>query len=99
MKAEHISIALKLEQIPNIGNKTARLLKDIGVSSPSDLLDADCYYLYDKICQVTQQTHDPRLLDILLSALHFVEGNAPKHWSEFTPQRKEILEQVRLNRV
>jgi len=94
MKAEHISIAHSLEQIPNIGDKTARLLNDIGVLQPIDLIDKDSYVLYDKICQVTKKTHDPRLLDILLSAAHFVAGNPPRHWSDFTQQRKSILKKI-----
>lgn len=93
MKAEHISFALSLEQLPNIGRKTARLLRDVGINSPAELKEIDCYQLYDKICQVTKQTHDPRLLDILLSAADFIEGNSPKHWSYFSTQRKQYLQQ------
>lgn len=88
MKAEHISIALELEQLPNVGRKTASLLRDIGVTSPSDLAGKNSYLLYDKICQVTRQSQDIRLLDILLSAADFVQGNSPQHWSEFSEQRR-----------
>jgi len=95
MKAEHISIALELEQIPNVGAKTARLLNDIGICKPTDLIGKDSYLLYDKICQITQHTHDPRLLDILLAAANFVAGNPPVHWSEFTEQRKSQLEKIK----
>ena len=83
MKAEHISIALTLVQVPNIDEEIAALLHDAGVTLPAELADADPHWLYDKICQITRKTHDRRLLFVLQAAVDFARGNAPKHWTEF----------------
>lgn len=83
MKAEHISITLTLEQIPNVGATTANLLREAGISTPDELKSVDPSWLYDKICQLTRKTQDKRLLCILYSAADFAQGNAPRHWSEF----------------
>ena len=92
MKAEHISIAHELEQIPNLGSKTANLLRSIGIVKPADLVNEEAYGLYDKICQITRKTHDLRLLDILLSATDFAQGGSPRHWSEYSAQRHRMLQ-------
>lgn len=83
MKAEHISIALTLEQIPNVGASTASLLREAGIVTPGELVGVDPVWLYDKICQLTRRTHDQRLLCILFAATDFAKGNAPQHWSRF----------------
>ena len=65
MKAEHISIASHLEDIPHIGPAVASLLRDAGIREPLDLKDTDAVWLYNKICQITRKTHSPQLLDRL----------------------------------
>lgn len=92
LKAEHISIALALEDVPNIGRSTAKLLRECGVISPADLVGVDAGFLYDKICQITRKTHNITLLDVLLSAVHFAEGHPPRHHRHFRQARLELLE-------
>lgn len=91
MKAEHISIASKLEDIPNVGKVCAGLLRVCGIEKPDQLKDADPLFLYDKICQLTRKTHPVRLLDVLISAVSFANGRAPQHWSEFSHQRDTLM--------
>lgn len=98
MKAEHISIALALEDVPNIGRRTANLLRECGVMNPADLKGADAGFLYDKICQITRKTHSITLLDVLLSGVHFAEGHPPRHYRHFQKTRMELLETRRSNR-
>lgn len=90
MKAEHISIALTLEQIPNVGATTASLLRDAGIATPAELGDIDPTWLYSKICQLTRKTHDRRLLYILYAAVDFAKGNAPRHWSEYRADAEQV---------
>ena len=92
MKAEHISIASRLEDIPNVGPACAGLLRVCGIQKPQELRDADPLFLYDKICQLTRKTHPFRLLDVLLSAVSFANGDAPRHWSSFSSQRKHLID-------
>lgn len=91
MKAEHISIASKLEDIPNVGPVCAGLIRVCGIEKPDELRDADPLYLYDKICQLTRKTHPVKLLDVLMSAVSFANGRAPQHWSEFSQQREILI--------
>ena len=91
MKAEHVSIALRHEDIPHIGDKVACLLRETGIEKPLDLKGMDALWLYNKICKITLQNHGPQLLDRLLAAINFAEGGAPRPLSAFTATRKQLL--------
>lgn len=94
MKAEHISIASKFEDMPNVGPAVASLLRDAGYSNPQELDGEDAKWLYDKICQITRTTHNPQLLDRLLSAIDFAAGNPPKSLGEFAERRAILLNNI-----
>lgn len=83
MKAEHISIALTLSQIPHIDDSLSALLEQIGVASPPDLVAADADWLYDKLCQITRSTQPRNVLFKLRAAVHFANGHSPQHWKHF----------------
>ena len=91
MKAEHISIAQQLEDIPHIGPRVASLLRDVGIQKPAQLGDKDALWLYNKICRVTLHTHNPLLLDRLLAAIDFAAGHAPKPLVHFRKERERLL--------
>lgn len=91
MKAEHISIASKLEDLPNIGPAVASLLRDAGIHDPLELAGQDALWLYNKICQLTRNTHSYQLLDRLLSAIDFAEGGRPRELTHFAHYRKNQL--------
>ena len=50
---------LRLEGIPNIGKSIADDLRQLGIKSPSDLPGRDPYEMYEHLCQITDQHHDP----------------------------------------
>ncbi len=91
MKAEHISIAHKLEDIPHVGLKTATLLREAGVTKPAELSGMDALWLYNKICSITRKNHGLRLLDTLLAATDFAAGSSPKPLYLIKKQREELL--------
>ena len=91
MKAEHVSIALRHEDIPHIGNKVACLLRDVGIEKPIDLKGLDALWLYNKICKITLQNHGLQLFDRLLAAIDFAEGGAPRPLNSFTATREQLL--------
>lgn len=97
MKAEHISIALELEDIPHIGEKAAMLLRDAGFKTPADLKGQDALWIYNKICNITHQTHSLQLLDRLLAATDFADGGAPKPLRVFSIQREAMPLQIEQN--
>lgn len=90
MKAEHISIAQELEDIPHIGEKAAALLRDAGVQKPLDLEGLDALWLYNKICSITHTTHNIQLLDRLLAAVEFASGGSPKPLRTYSTQREAM---------
>ncbi len=90
MKAEHISIALRLEDIPHIGSKVASLLREAGIEEPLELQNQDAVWLYNKICSITRQNHNLQLLDRLLAAIDFASGGAPRPLHVFS-KRRELL--------
>lgn len=91
MKAEHISIAQSLEDIPHVETRTAMLLRDAGVLEPEDLRELDALWLYNKICSITRQNHGVWLLDILLAAIDFANGSSPKQLTVFSKKRETVI--------
>ncbi len=78
-----------LEQLPNIGPSLAANLRLIGVLHPQDLLEQDGYTLYRRLCDATQQRHDPSVHDPFLSATDFMRGAPATPWWQYTQQRKQ----------
>jgi hypothetical protein len=80
-----------LEQLPNVGPAVAADFKLVGVARPKDLLGRDPYALYDELCRVTQQRHDPCVLDTFIAAVRFMGGEPAKPWWAYTAERKRAL--------
>src|ERR1700723_295025 len=81
----------RLEDIPNVGRAVAEDLRRLGIQSPDDLPDRDPYALYDDLCRITKQRHDPCLLDTFIAAVRFMEGSPKKPWWKYTAERKKVL--------
>jgi hypothetical protein len=81
----------RLEDIPNIGNSIAHDLRQLGIKSPSELAGRDPYRMYEDLCRITDQHHDPCLLDTFIAAVRFMEGGPKKPWWRFTTERKREL--------
>src|SRR5262245_18349056 len=80
-----------LEQLPNVGPAVAADFNLPGVARPQDLLGRDPYALYDELCRVTKQRHDPCLLDTFIAAVRFMGGEPAKPWWSYTDERKRAL--------
>lgn len=91
MKTVNRSEITDLQQIPNIGPSTAANLRQIGVSSPQDLVGKDPYAMFDELCRTTGVRHDPCLLDTFIAAVRFMAGEPAKPWWNYTPERKRRL--------
>jgi hypothetical protein len=81
----------RLEEIPNIGPSVAGDLRRLGVTSPEELLGRDPYVMYDDLCRITGQRHDPCLLDTFIAAVRYMEGEPKKPWWKYTAERKKVL--------
>ena len=78
----------ELEDLPNVGKSIAADLRSIGVHRPEQLRGKDPRTMYEKLCRVTGQRHDPCLLDVFISAVRYMEGGPPLPWWKFTAERK-----------
>jgi hypothetical protein len=81
----------RLEDIPNVGVSVAGDLRQLGITSPDDLPGRDPYGMYDDLCRVTGQRHDPCLLDTFIAAVRYMEGGPKTAWWNFTAERKKTL--------
>src|SRR5215469_4476706 len=74
----------RLEDIPNIGPAIAADLRQLGITTPSDLRGRDPYAMYDDLCRITGQRQDPCLLDTFIAAVRFMEGDPKQPWWKYT---------------
>ncbi|WP_456380219.1 helix-hairpin-helix domain-containing protein [Thiolapillus sp.] len=80
--------ASHLEQLPNIGKAMAADLHLIGIDHPDQLSGKDAFALYDRLCAISGKRHDPCIIDVFLSAIHFMGSGEALPWWKFTPARK-----------
>src|SRR6266852_4545179 len=81
----------RLEDIPNVGPAVAADLRRLGITSPGDLLGRDPYAMYDDLCRISGQHHDPCLLDTFIAAVRFMAGEPKQPWWKYTAERKREL--------
>jgi hypothetical protein len=81
-----------LEQLPNVGPAVAADFRLLGVARPQDLIGRDPFALYDELCRVTGQRHDPCLLDTFIAAVRFMGGEPARPWWAYTSERKRVLQ-------
>jgi hypothetical protein len=86
----------RLEDIPNVGPALAADLRRLGFMTPGELAGRDPYAMYDDLCRITGQHHDPCLLDTFIAAVRFMEGEPKKPWWKYTAERKRELAARRL---
>jgi hypothetical protein len=80
-----------LDDIPNVGPSVAGDLRQLGITIPGDLAGRDPYAMYDDLCRITGQRHDPCLLDTFIAAVRFMEGEPKKPWWKYTAERKRKM--------
>ena len=85
------STLTELEQIPNVGPTIAADLRLLGVVRPEDLVGRDPYAMFDELCRLTGQRHDPCLLDTFIAAVRFMGGEEAKPWWAYTAERKRVM--------
>src|SRR5215469_16371896 len=64
----------RLQDIPNVGTAIAGDLRRLGITLPAELPGRDPYAMYDDLCRVTGQRHDPCVLDTFIAAVRFMAG-------------------------
>jgi hypothetical protein len=77
--------------IPNVGPATEKLFFALGLETPAELAGKDPYRLYRDVCRINDERYDPCVIDVLISAVRYMEGGPPRKWWEFTAERKQYL--------
>lgn len=78
-----------LTDLPNIGPAMAADLRLLGFYHPSQLTCQNPQALYDRLCELTGVRQDPCVLDVLVSVTRFMDGEEPRPWWHYTPERKK----------
>lgn len=78
----------KLEDLPNVGKAMADDLRLIGIHAPEQLLEREAFEMYEMLCQRTGLRHDPCVIDVFLSIVHFMRGGEARSWWVYTAERK-----------
>jgi hypothetical protein len=81
----------RLEDIPNVGPAVAADLRQLGITTPNELSGRDPYEMYDDLCRLTGQRHDPCLLDTFIAAVRYMAGEPKRPWWKYTAERKREL--------
>ena len=93
-KAKHAGDCKTLEQIPNIGPAMAGDLRQMGIAHPQELQGRDAFALYQQLCELSGQRHDPCVLDTFMAATDFMRGAPATPWWLYTPQRKAVYGRI-----
>ena len=81
----------RLEEIPNVGPAIAADLRQMGITTPAELPGRDPFAMYDELCRITGQRHDPCVLDTFMAAVRYMEGAPKQPWWNYTAERKRVL--------
>ena len=80
-----------LDELPNIGKAIAEDLRLIGIDHPKKLVGKEPLELYERLCKISGEMHDPCVIDVFMSVVHFMEGGDPLPWWAFTDERKKHM--------
>ena len=81
----------KFTDIPNVGKATEGDFLLLGYKKPCELIDQDPYQLYSRLCEITNQKHDPCVIDVFIAAIRFMQGEEAQKWWFYTDERKRYL--------
>ncbi|MBI4766480.1 MAG: hypothetical protein HY787_18080 [Deltaproteobacteria bacterium] len=59
------------------------------IDHPRKLIEKDPFKLYKKLGDISGQRIDPCVIDVFMSAVHFMEGGDPLPWWSFKKDRKK----------
>lgn len=80
----------QLTDLPNIGRAGAEDLRRLGILRPQDLLGQDPFEMYERLCRLSGQRHDPCVIDVFISVTRFMAGEPPRPWWDYTEERKRL---------
>ncbi len=91
MKNPDRATVSQLEELPNIGRAMANDLRLLDIDHPKKLIGENAFDLHRQLCRKTGEHHDPCVIDVFMSVIHFMEGGEPRPWWSFTEERKKQM--------
>jgi hypothetical protein len=82
---------MSLTDLPNIGEASAKDLRLLGIDSPAQLIGKCPFEMFETLCAITHQRHDPCVIDVFMSVTKFMAGDEPRPWWHYTAERKRLL--------
>ena len=89
MKKTDRETVSRLEDLPNVGKAAAGDLRRIGIELPRVLIGRELFSMYEQLCAISGHRHDPCVIDVFMSAIHFMEGGEALPLWHFTASGKE----------
>jgi hypothetical protein len=77
--------------MPNVGPATIADFERLGIREPRQLAGRDGFELYERLCRLTRERHDPCVIDVFLAAVDFAEGSPARPWWHYTARRKRRI--------
>lgn len=66
--------------------------------SPNQQLGKNPFEMYEQLCTITGQRHDPCVIDVFISVMRFADEEEPRPWWKYTVHRKLYLERLELKK-
>ena len=91
MKSPDRNTVSKMSDLPNIGKAISADLEKIDLTHPKQLIGKDAYELHKLLCAELGWRQDYCVIDVLLSAISYMEGGEALPWWHFTEERKSNI--------
>jgi hypothetical protein len=69
-------------------------LRLLGIDTPAQLRGRSPFEMYEALCTLTGQRHDPCVIDVFIACVRYMEGAPAKPWWAYTSERKRTLAAV-----
>jgi hypothetical protein len=86
--AEREAALIRLQQVPNVGQGMAADLVKLSITSLEKAAGRNSDEMYHGLCVIDAKRNDPCVRDVFAAVVSQAEGNPPRPWWEFTPERK-----------
>ncbi|WP_370653903.1 helix-hairpin-helix domain-containing protein [Undibacterium sp.] len=68
-----------------------RRLSIIKYHASTTIIECNPYRMYEDLCWITPLRYDPCVIDIIISAVRYLEGAPALPWWNYTAERKAYL--------
>jgi len=82
--------ASDLTNLMNVGKAVAAYFARADFTRIDQLTGRDPVEIYERMCEIDAQRHDPCLLDTIMSAVDQANGHPARPWWTYTPERKQL---------